>query len=149
MKYLPLNPTIFINNRKRFSKKMLPNSIAVFVSNDEWPSNGDALHSFKQNSDLYWLTGIEQEDTMLILFPDCPDPKYKEVLVLVRPNALKEKWDGKRLRAAEATAIAGITSIVWLDSLDALLQGWIHLSDIIYLDTNENDRKASDRKSVV
>ena len=122
---------------------MLPNSIAVFVSNDEWPSNGDALHSFKQNSDLYWLTGIEQEDTMLILFPDCPDPKYKEVLVLVRPNALKEKWDGKRLRAAEATAIAGITSIVWLDSLDALLQGWIHLSDIIYLDTNENDRKAS------
>ncbi len=122
---------------------MLPNSIAVFVSNDEWPGNGDALHSFKQNSDLYWLTGIEQEDTMLILFPDCPDPKYKEVLVLVRPNALKEKWDGKRLRAAEATTISGISTIVWLDSLDALLQGWIHLADTIYLDTNENDRKAS------
>jgi Xaa-Pro aminopeptidase len=143
MKYLPLNPSIFINNRKRFVKKMLPNSIAVFVSNDEWPGNGDALHSFKQNSDLYWLTGIEQEDTMLILFPDCPDPKYKEVLVLVRPNALKEKWDGKRLRAAEATTISGISTIVWLDSLDALLQGWIHLADTIYLDTNENDRKAS------
>ncbi len=143
MKYLPLDPAIFINNRKRFSKKMLPNSIAVFVSNDEWPANGDALHSFKQNSDLYWLTGIEQEDTMVILFPDCPDPKYREVLVLVRPNALKEKWDGKRLRAAEATTISGISSIVWLDSLDALLQGWMHLADTIYLDTNENDRKAS------
>jgi Xaa-Pro aminopeptidase len=143
MKYLPLDPTIFINNRKRFSKKMLAKSIAVFVSNDEWPSNGDALHAFKQNSDLFWLSGIEQEDSMVILFPDCPDPKYREVLVLVRPNALKEKWDGKRLRAAEATAISGISTIVWLDSIDALLQGWIHLADTIYLDTNENDRKAS------
>jgi Xaa-Pro aminopeptidase len=143
MKYLPLDSTIFINNRKRFAKKMLPNSIAVFVSNDEWPSNGDALHSFKQNSDLFWLSGIEQEDSMIILFPDCPDPKYREVLVLVRPNALKEKWDGKRLRAVEATAISGISTIVWLDSIDALLQGWIHLADTIYLDTNENDRKAS------
>ncbi|MFX6702180.1 aminopeptidase P N-terminal domain-containing protein, partial [Acinetobacter baumannii] len=84
-KYLPLNPDIFIQNRSRFIAKMLPNSIAIFVSNDEFPSNGDALHGFKQNSDLFWLTGIEQEDTMLVLFPDCPDPKYREVLVLVRP----------------------------------------------------------------
>ena len=94
MKYLPLNPEIFINNRKRFVKQMLPNSIAVFVSNDEWPSNGDAIHTFKQNSNLFWLSGITQEDSMVILFPDCPDPKYREVLVLVRPNELKEKWDG-------------------------------------------------------
>ncbi len=67
------------------------------------PSNGDALYPFVQNSDLYWLTGIEQEDTMLIIFPDNPDAKYREVLVLVRPNETKEKWDGKRLRANEAT----------------------------------------------
>jgi Xaa-Pro aminopeptidase len=143
MKYLPLNPAIFIKNRKRFVASMLPNSIAVFVSNDEWPSNGDALHGFKQNSDLFWLSGIVQEDSMVVLYPDCPDPKYREVLVLVKPNALKEKWDGKRLRAQEATAISGIKTIVWLDSLDALLQGWIHLADTIYLDSNENDRKAS------
>jgi Xaa-Pro aminopeptidase len=143
MKYLPLNPTIFINNRKRFIKEMKPNSIAIFVSNDEWPSNGDALHHFKQNSDLYWLSGVEQEDSMVILFPDCPDAKYKEVLVLVRPNEMKEKWDGKRLRASEATAISGIHTIVWLDSIDAMLQTWIHLADTIYLDSNENDRKAS------
>lgn len=143
MKYLPLNPDIFIQNRSRFIAKMLPNSIAIFVSNDEFPSNGDALHGFKQNSDLFWLTGIEQEDTMLVLFPDCPDPKYREVLVLVRPNTLKEKWDGKRLRAKEATDISGISNIVWLDSIDALLQGWIHLADHIYLDSNENDRKAN------
>jgi Xaa-Pro aminopeptidase len=147
MKYLPLNPAIFINNRKRFIKEMKPNSIAIFVSNDEWPMNGDAIHRFKQNSDLFWLSGISQEDSMVILFPDNPDPKYREVLVLVRPNELKEKWDGKRLRKHEATEISGITSIVWLDSLDALLQTWIHLADHIYLDTNENDRKASLIKS--
>jgi Xaa-Pro aminopeptidase len=143
MKYLPLDPAIFIENRKRFVKEMKPNSIAIFVSNDEWPSNGDALQAFKQNTDLYWLTGVEQEDTMVILFPDCPDPKFREVLVLVRPNELKEKWNGKRLRANEATGISGIKSIVWLDSIDALLQTWVHLADTIYLDSNENDRKDS------
>lgn len=143
MKYLPLNPDIFINNRKRFIKEMLPNSIAVFVSNDEWPANGDALHSFKQNTDLFWLSGITQEDSMVILYPDNPDPKYREILVLVRPNELKEKWDGKRLRAKEASAISGISTIVWVDSIEAPLQTWVHLADHIYLDTNENDRKAS------
>ena len=143
MKYLPLDPAIFIQNRKRFVKEMLPNSIAIFVSNDEWPSNGDAIHPFKQNSDLVWLSGVVQEDSMVILFPDCPDKQFREVLVLVRPNELKEKWDGKRLRAKEATEISGIQTIVWLDSLESLLQSWIHLADHIYLDTNENDRKAS------
>lgn len=142
MKNLPLNPRLFIENRKRFVGKMKKNSIAVFVSNDEMPSNGDALYRFKQNSDLYWLSGIVQEDSMVILFPDNPDPKYREVLVLVRPNELKEKWDGKRLRANEATAISGIKTIVWLDTLEGLLQPWVHLADSIYLDTNENDRKS-------
>jgi len=142
MKYLPLNPALFINNRKRFVKQLLPNSIAIFVSNDEWPSNGDAIHRFKQNSDLYWLSGIEQEDSMVILYPDNTEKKYREVLVLVRPNELKEKWNGKRLREEEARKISGIETILWLDSLDALLQVWVHLADHIYLDTNENDRKA-------
>jgi len=143
MKNLPLNSELFIQNRKRFTERMSANSIAIFTSNDETPSNGDALYRFKQNSNLYWLSGIMQEETMVILYPNNPDPKYREVLVLVRPNELKEKWDGKRLRAAEATAISGIKTIVWLDTLDGLLQPWIHLADTICLDTNENDRKAS------
>ena len=143
MKYLPLNPEIFIKNRERFTGQMKKNAIAIFVSNDEVPVNGDALFPFKQNSDLFWLSGITQEDSMVILHPDNPDPKYREVLVLVRPNELKEKWDGKRLRVNEAQSISGIKTVVWLDSIDALLQQWIHLSDTIYLDTNENDRKAS------
>jgi len=143
MRNLPLNPELFITNRQRFAERMAPNSIAIFVSNDEVPSNGDALYTFKQNSDLYWLTGVSQEDSMLILYPGNPDPRMREVLVLVRPNELKEKWDGKRLRRNEATALSGVGTIVWLDSIDAVLQTWIHLADTIYLDTNENDRKAS------
>lgn len=122
---------------------MRPASIAIFNSNDEFPTNGDALYPFKQNSDLFWLTGIEQEDSMLILFPDNPDPLFREILVLVRPNELKEKWDGRRLRREEAKKISGIGTIIWLDTLDGLLQPMIHLAEHIYLNTNENDRKAS------
>jgi len=99
------------------------------------------LHDFKQNTELYWLSGIEQEGSMVILFPDNSDPKYREVLVLVRPQELKEIWDGKRLRANEANTISGIKTIVWVDVLDGMLQQWVHLADAIYLDSNENDRK--------
>lgn len=143
MKYAPLNPELFIENRKRFTKQLKPGSIAIFNSNDELPTNADQLYYFKQNSDLFWLSGIEQEDSMLILFPDNPDVLYREVLVLVRPNELKEKWDGKRLRVHEARNISGIQNIVWLDTLDGLLQIWIHHAENIYLNTNENDRKAN------
>ncbi len=143
MKYLPLNKDIFIENRRRFAGQMQKNSLAIFVSNDEVSSNGDATYSFKQNSDLFWLSGVTQEDSMVILFPDNPDPKFREVLVLVRPNELKEKWDGKRLRVKEAQETSGIKTIVWLESVDSLLQPMIHLAESIYLDSNENDRKAN------
>lgn len=143
MKHLPINPALFTENRRRFVKEMQKRSIAIFNSNDEMPGNGDSQFKFVQNSDLYWLCGIEQEDTMVVLYPDCPDEKYREVLVLVRPDEMKEKWDGKRLRAAEGKAISGMQTVVWLDQLDALLQFWIHQVDTIYLNTNENDRKAN------
>ena len=143
MRQVSVNPQIFTDNRQRFVKKMKAGSIAIFNSNDALPTNGDALHPFRQNSDLYWLTGIFQEDTMLVLFPDNPDKKFREVLVLVRPNEIKEKWDGRRHRKAEATELSGISTIVWLDSLDGILQPMIHLAENIYLNTNENDRKAN------
>jgi len=143
MKYLPLDPDIFNQNRKRFTAKMEANAIAIFNSNDEIPTNGDALYPFVQNSDLFWLSGINQEDSMIVLFPGNPDPKYREVLVLVRPDELKEKWNGHQLRVHEGMAISGIQTIVWLDSLDGMLQQWIHQADTIYLNTNENDRKAN------
>jgi len=147
MKHLPLDPTIFTSNRKRFTEKMVKNAIAIFNSNDEMPANGDSLYPFQQNSDLFWLSGILQEDTMVILYPDNPDPKFREVLVLIRPNELKEKWDGKRLRAEEAKKMSGFETIVWLDSVEGLLQPWLHQADHIYLNTNENDRKHTDVQS--
>lgn len=143
MKYTPLTPEIFVENRKRFIDKMEKNSIAIFNSNDELPTNGDALYPFVQNADLYWLSGVSQEETMLVFFPDNPDPKYREVLVLIRPDEMKEKWNGHQLRAEEGKEISGMKTVVWLDALDALLQQWIHLADTIYLNTNENDRKAN------
>lgn len=143
MKYLPIGAELFTINRKRFVAEMQPNSIAIFNSNDEQPANADALLKFKQNSDLYWLTGIDQEDTMLILYPDNPNKKYTEVLVLTRPNELKEKWDGHRLRDHEGQEISGIKTIVWLDALPALLQAWMHAAEVVYLNTNEHDRKGN------
>ena len=142
MKYFAQRPELFTANRARFIKEMLPGSIALFVSNDEMPSNGDAHYPFRQNSNLFWLSGISQEDSMVIFFPDHPDVRYREVLVLVRPNEMKEKWDGRRLRAEEARAISGIKTIVWLDTLDILLQQWVHLAENIYLISNENDRRS-------
>lgn len=142
MKYYPEMPDLFAGNRSRFAALLEPGSIAIFVSNDEMPSDGDAHYPFRQSSDLFWLSGIVQEDSMVILFPDHPDDRYKEVLVLARPNEQKEKWDGRRLRAEEARKISGIQTIVWLDMLDGLLQQWIHLADNIYLNSNENDRRS-------
>src|SRR5690606_30873482 len=84
------------------------------------------------------------EDTMVVLFPDNPDASFREVLVLTRPNELKEKWNGYRLRKEQARELSGMQTIIWLDELDALLQTWIHLADTIYLNTNENDRKATE-----
>jgi Xaa-Pro aminopeptidase len=141
MKHLPLDPKIFIQNRQRFVAEMKPNSIAIFNSNDEVPVSADATYRFIQNTDLYWLTGVEQEDTMLIFCPDNPDPRFREVLVLVRPNPDMEKWVGKRLTASEAKKLTGIQNIVWLDTLDALLMAWTHASENIYLNTIEHDRK--------
>ena len=142
MKYLPLNPEIFVQNRKRFMNKMEKNSIAIFNSNDVYSSNGDAVYTFKQNSDLYWLTGIEQEDTMLVLMPSHPNVNLREVLVLIRPDEMKEKWNGHQFTMAEGRTISGIKTVKWLDTLEGFLQAWINNTDIIYLNSNENDRKA-------
>jgi Xaa-Pro aminopeptidase len=142
MRYFPKNPQLFAGNRARFAAAMAPGSIAIFVSNDEAPSNGDAHYPFRQSSDLFWLSGIWQEDSMVVLFPGHPDVKYQEVLILVRPNEMKEKWDGRRLRAEEARDISGIATVLWLDNHEAFLQQWIHLADRIYLNSNENDRRS-------
>lgn len=140
MKYLPIPNALYINNRKRFATAMKPKSIAIFNASPVIAENGDAVYAYKANSNIVWLSGITQEQTMVILFPDNPDPMGREVLVIQRPNELLEKWNGHLLRKEEAKAISGFEYIVYVDEVDAMLKVWIHHADNIYLDTNENDR---------
>lgn len=140
MKYLPITPKLYEQNRKRFIKKMKPNSVAIFPGNPVLSTNGDAIYTYQPNSDVVWLSGIVQEKSMVILYPDNPDKSAREVLVLLRPNEHLEKWEGHKLRKDEATNISGIENIQWLDSIDATLQVMMHHADNVYLSSNENDR---------
>lgn len=144
MKYTPLNPDIFIKNRNRFSEAMKPNSIAIFNSNPVLSENGDAVYNFKQNSNITWLSGIVQEQTMVILNPSHSNPQEREILVIQRPNEFLEKWNGHLLRKDEATAISGINNVKYVDEIQAYLRAAIHHVENIYLDTNENDRLGND-----
>ncbi len=140
MKYLPIPSKLYTQNRERFIKKMKPNSIAIFPGNPVLPTNGDAIYTYRPNADVVWLSGVVQEKSMVILYPDNPDKNAREMLVLLRPNEHLEKWEGHKLRKDEATAISGIKNIQWLDSIDATLQVMMHHADTVYLNTNENDR---------
>ncbi|HQE11548.1 MAG TPA: Xaa-Pro aminopeptidase [Flavipsychrobacter sp.] len=140
MKYLPIPSKLYTQNRQRFMKSMKPNSIAIFPANPEIPENGDAAYKYKPNSDVVWLSGIVQEKSMVILYPDNADKNAREILVLQRPNEQLEKWNGHLLRKVEATAISGISNIQFTDSIASLLHVWMHHADVVYLNTNENDR---------
>lgn len=140
MKYHALPSSLFSKNRTRFAKKMSANSIAIFHAHPALPENGDAQYAYKPNTDVIWLSGVVQEKTMVILYPNHPDKQYREVLAILRPNELLEKWEGHKLTREEASAISGIKTVIFLDQLDALLHAWIHHADTIYLDSNENDR---------
>jgi len=140
MKYNTINPSLFVLNRSRFVKKMKKNAIAIFHDHPALPENGDAQYHLKQNSEIVWLSGIVQEKTMVVLYPDNLDPMYREVLVILRPNEVLEKWEGHKLTREEARAISGIQTVIYVDQLDSLLQSWVHHAEVIYLDSNENDR---------
>ena len=119
---------------------MLPNSIAIFNSNDEFPRNGDQNFPFRQNSDLFYLTGIDQEKTILILFPDSPIEAYKEILFIVETNEIIATWEGHKWTQEEAKAISGIENIYWLDRFESILREIAVLANNIYLNSNENQR---------
>ena len=140
MKYKPVCNELFINNRKSFVSRLTSESLAIFNSNDEFPRNGDQSFLFKQNPDFYYLTGIDQEQSILILFPDCPNQLYKEVLFLRQTNDHIAVWEGYKLTKAAATAASGIETVFWLTEFDSVLHTIIHYADHIYINTNENDR---------
>ena len=140
MKYPALDKKLFELNRQNFIKKLNDNIIALFQSNDEFPRNGDQTHTFKQNSDLFYLSGIDQEQTILILFPDCPNPLYREVLFLRQTSEHIAVWEGHKLSINEARKASGIERIFWVDEFWNILPTIINYAETIYLNTNENDR---------
>lgn len=142
MKYDHISKELFIKNRKKLAAKLKPGSIAVFQSNDEVPKNGDALFKFKQNSDVFYLTGVDQEDTILVLFPDCPNPLYREMLFIKETSEQIAIWDGARLMPEEAHEVSGISSVFWHHDFWKTIHPAFLLAENIYLNLNENDRAA-------
>jgi Xaa-Pro aminopeptidase len=140
MKYLPVNEQLFTLNRKNFVSRLKPRSIAIFHSNDEFLRSGDQNFIFKQNPDFFYLSGIDQEQSILVLFPDCPNPLYKEVLFLRQTSEHIAIWEGHKYTKEEARAASGIQTIFWLQDYDSILHGIINYADNVYINTNENDR---------
>ncbi|WP_183565297.1 aminopeptidase P family protein [Mucilaginibacter sp. SP1R1] len=142
MKYPAINNSLFINNRKNFVSRTKSNALAIFHANDEFPRSGDQTFLFKQNPDFFYLTGIDQEQSILVLYPDCPNKGYREVLFLRQTNEHIAVWEGHKYTKEEARAASGIESVYWLSEYDAILQGIINYAEHIYINTNENDRYA-------
>lgn len=140
MKYNPIDATLFKTNRKNFTSKLKTNAIAFFNSNDEYLRSGDQTFPFKQNSDFFYLTGIDQEQSILFLYPDCPNPLYKEVLFIRQTNEHIAVWEGHKYSKEQAMATSGILSVYWLDDLWSIVSSVVNYSEKIYLNTNENDR---------
>lgn len=139
MKYHPINPELFQTNRKRFIQAMKPNSIAIFNANDQMPRSGDSYFPFRQNTGLFALSGIDQEETILVLFPDCVKKTMREVLFIRKTNEFIARWEGHKYTKAEATQTSGIPKVYWLDEMDPILNELILLSENVYINTNEND----------
>lgn len=144
MRYHPINPDLFKLNRARFARKMLSDSIAIFNSNDRMPRNGDNFYPFRQNSDLFYLSGLDQEETVLVLFPDCIKEGFQEIAFIKRSNEYTALFDGHLYSKETASAISGIQKIYWLDEMEHILHELILLAKRIYINTNENDRFLSD-----
>lgn len=144
MKYNSIDSQLFVNNRKRFCSELKTNSIAIFNSNDEYLRSGDQTFPFKQNADFFYLTGIDQEQSILLLFPECPNPLYKEVLFLRQTNDFIAVWEGHKLSKEKAMEISGIRKVFWLEDFWSILSSVINYSQNLYLNTNENDRMTAE-----
>src|ERR1700749_750118 len=114
MKYLPISSELFIRNRKHYAKELKEDSLAVFNSNDLLPTNADGHMAFVQNSDLFYLCGIDQEETILVIFPDANSKKFREMLFLRETNERIAVWEGHKYTKEEARATSGIEEIYWL-----------------------------------
>lgn len=144
MRYSKIPEELFIKNRKKISAALTKNSVAVINANDQMPRNGDQTYLYRQNSDLFYLTGIEQEKTILLLCPNCHDPKFKEVLFILKPNKDLEIWEGHKLTKEEASEISGVKDVKWLEDFDSVFRDIVLSCDDIYLNINEYSKYFTD-----
>jgi Xaa-Pro aminopeptidase len=144
MKYTPIDSQLFIDNRKRLTQLLKPKSMVLLTSNDFMPTNADGTMGFKQNSDLFYLTGIDQEESLLLLFPDCPIARYREVLFLRETNEHIAVWEGYKYTREHAQEVSGIETIFWTHNLDGILKLVAFEAENIYLNLNEHTRNSSE-----
>jgi Xaa-Pro aminopeptidase len=142
MKYPKINSKLFARNRQQFCKKLKSNSIAVFNSNDFMPTSADGTHPFIQQTDIFYLSGIDQEETILVMCPDTPEKKQKEILFIKETNEQIATWEGQKHTKEQAQDISGIKTIHWTSELNTILWPLIVQSENIYLNTNEHLRAA-------
>lgn len=140
MKYQPLSADLYIRNREKLAQKLAKDSVAIFNSNDIMPTNADGTMRFRQNNDLFYLCGIDQEETILLIAPDCPNPAWREVLFLRETNEHIAVWEGHKYTKEEAEAASGIKNIHWLSDFDQIFNSVMALSERVYLNTNEHLR---------
>lgn len=147
MKYSAIKKDLFIDNRKNYVKHLKPNSLALFVSNDILPTNGDGSLGFVQNSDLFYLTGVDQEDTILMIFPDTKDGKHKEVLFIKETSELIAIWEGAKLTKQQATDVSGIEHVYWHHEFEKTFKSFAFQAENFYLNSNEHTRRYIDMES--
>lgn len=140
MKYLPIDRNLFILNREKFTTKLKPDSIAVLNSNDVMPTSADGTRSFIQHTDFFYLTGIDQEESILIIFPDAGDEKHKEILFIKETNEKIATWEGPKYSKEDATAISGIGTIYWTGEFENIFRSLVFEAERIYLNANEHLR---------
>ena len=140
MKYPPFGKEFFVRNRENLAGLLKPNSLVVLHSNDVMPTNADGTLVFRQNNDLFYLSGIDQEESILLLFPGAPDPKHREVLFVRETNEHLAVWEGHKYTLEEARELSGVATVNWLSGFQTLFNTLVVECEHIYLNTNEHTR---------
>lgn len=142
MKYDPISAELFAKNRRKFMQRMKPKSLAVFNANDLYPIGADSTMPFEQERNLFYLSGVDQEETILVLFPEAMNPNHREVLFVRETNEHIAVWEGAKLNKPQATAVSGVQCIYWLQDFDRIFFDLMGEAETVYFNTNEHYRQA-------
>ncbi len=143
MRYDAIDRELFVRNRNRLAALMRPGTLAVLHANDILPTNADGTLPFKQNADLLYLTGVDQEETILLVFPDAREPADREILFVKRTSELIAIWDGEKLSKERATEVSGVARVEWTDAFEGIFQRLASEAEGFYLSTNEHPRASN------